>query len=58
MNYPKAFSAADGLVISPMNWADTSKKSRTTTIDDLKMPLIRLCFYDKVLCYDHAEKTF
>ncbi len=28
------------------------------TIDDLKMPLIRLCFYDKVICYDHTAKTF
>ncbi len=27
-------------------------------IDDLKTPIIRLCFYDKVLCYDHSEKTF
>ena len=29
-----------------------------TTIDDIKMPLIRLCFYDKVICYDHIEKDF
>ncbi len=29
-----------------------------TTIDDLKMPLIRLCFYDRVICYDHIEGTF
>jgi len=28
------------------------------TIDDLKTPLIRLCFYDKALCYDHAERIF
>ncbi|MHC4460651.1 MAG: anthranilate synthase component I family protein [Planctomycetota bacterium] len=26
-----------------------------TTIDDLQMPLIRLCFYDKLICYDHIE---
>lgn len=26
-----------------------------TTIDDLKMPLVRLCFYDKLICYDHIE---
>jgi len=26
-----------------------------TAIDDLKMPLIRLCFYDRVICYDHIE---
>ena len=29
-----------------------------TTIDDLKMPLIRLYFYDRLICYDHIEKTF
>jgi len=28
-----------------------------TTIDDLQMPLIRLCFYDKLICYDHIEQT-
>jgi para-aminobenzoate synthetase component 1 len=26
--------------------------------DDLKMPLIRLCFYDRAICYDHIEGTF
>ncbi len=34
------------------------EKIPVTSVDDLKMPLIRLCFYDKVLCYDHTEKTF
>jgi len=29
-----------------------------TTIDDIKMPLIWLCFYDRVICYDHIEKDF
>ncbi|MHC4157453.1 MAG: anthranilate synthase component I family protein [Planctomycetota bacterium] len=29
-----------------------------TTIDDLKMPLVRLCFYDRVICYDHIENCF
>jgi len=29
-----------------------------TTIDDIVMPLIRLCFYDKVICYDHTEEVF
>jgi para-aminobenzoate synthetase component 1 len=28
-----------------------------TTIDDLQMPLIRLCFYDRVIAYDHADGT-
>jgi para-aminobenzoate synthetase component 1 len=34
------------------------EKIPANAIDDLKTPLIRLCFYDKVLCYDHDEKTF
>ena len=29
-----------------------------TAVDDLKMPLIRLCFYDRVIAYDHAEESF
>lgn len=29
-----------------------------TTIDDLKMPLIRLCFYDRVIAYDYIEDNF
>jgi len=29
-----------------------------TTTDDLKMPLIRLCFYDKLICYDHIENNW
>jgi len=29
-----------------------------TTIDDLRMPLIRLCFYDRLICYDHIENSF
>jgi para-aminobenzoate synthetase component 1 len=28
-----------------------------TTIDDLQMPLIRLCFYDSLIAYDHIEKV-
>lgn len=34
------------------------EKIPATTIDDLKMPLIRLCFYDKVICYDHKQQCF
>jgi len=26
--------------------------------DDIKLPLIRLCFYDKVICFDHLENCF
>ncbi|MHC4575662.1 MAG: anthranilate synthase component I family protein, partial [Planctomycetota bacterium] len=29
-----------------------------TTIDDLKVPLVRLCFYDRFVCYDHLENCF
>jgi len=34
------------------------EKLPETTIDDIKLPLIRLCFYDKIICYDHIEKNF
>ncbi len=26
--------------------------------DDINLPLIRLCFYDKVICFDHLENCF
>jgi para-aminobenzoate synthetase component 1 len=26
--------------------------------DNVKLPLIRLCFYDKVICFDHLENCF
>jgi para-aminobenzoate synthetase component 1 len=29
-----------------------------TATDDLETPLIRLCFYDRFICYDHAEDVF
>ena len=29
-----------------------------TTIDDLAMPLIRICLYDRVIAYDHSENNF
>jgi para-aminobenzoate synthetase component 1 len=32
------------------------EKLPETTLDDLKMPLIRLCFYDRLICYDHTEE--
>ncbi|MDD5065150.1 MAG: aminodeoxychorismate synthase component I [Phycisphaerae bacterium] len=28
------------------------------TLNDLNMPLMRLCFYDRVIAYDHAEDNF
>lgn len=34
------------------------EKIPETACDDLKMPLIRLCFYDRVICYDHKQKCF
>jgi para-aminobenzoate synthetase component 1 len=34
------------------------EKLPVTTIDDLEMPLIRLCFYDRVIAYDHIENSF
>ncbi len=29
-----------------------------TTINDLKMPLIRLCFYDRLIAYDHIDRSY
>jgi para-aminobenzoate synthetase component 1 len=29
-----------------------------TAVDDIKMPLVRLCFYDKVICFDHKRRQF
>lgn len=29
-----------------------------TTVDDLALPLVRLCFYDRLLACDHREQTF
>ena len=29
-----------------------------SAVDDLAMPPVKMCFYDKVICYDHAEKAF
>jgi len=34
------------------------EKLPETTIDDLQMPLIRLCFYDRFIAHDHIEGTF
>jgi len=31
------------------------EKLPATTTDDLQIPLIRLCFYDRVIAYDHKE---
>ncbi|MCH7558459.1 MAG: anthranilate synthase component I family protein [Planctomycetes bacterium] len=31
------------------------EKLPETTTDDLQMPLIRLCFYDRLIAYDHIE---
>jgi len=29
-----------------------------TAVDDLQIPLIRLCFYDRVIAYDHRSNVF
>jgi para-aminobenzoate synthetase component 1 len=31
------------------------EKLPATTVDDLQMPLVRLCFYDRVIAYDHKD---
>lgn len=34
------------------------EKLPETTIDDLRMPLVRLCFYDRLIAYDHKSGQF
>ncbi len=34
------------------------EKLPVTAVDDIRMPLIRLCFYDRVIAYDHAAGDF
>jgi para-aminobenzoate synthetase component 1 len=34
------------------------EKLPETAIDDVGTPLIRLCFYDRLIAYDHIEKAF
>jgi para-aminobenzoate synthetase component 1 len=36
----------------------TAFRKQKPMADDLKMPLIRLCFYDRVIAYDHIEGVF
>jgi para-aminobenzoate synthetase component 1 len=36
----------------------TAFSNQNMLLDDLWMPLIRLCFYDKVIAYDHNDNTF
>ncbi|MGD8501387.1 MAG: anthranilate synthase component I family protein [Phycisphaerales bacterium] len=34
------------------------EKLPETAIDDIGVPLIRLCFYDRLIAYDHIERAF
>jgi len=34
------------------------EKLPETAVDDLELPLIRLCFYDSLIAYDHLKNTF
>ncbi|MBN2592209.1 MAG: anthranilate synthase component I family protein [Sedimentisphaerales bacterium] len=34
------------------------EKLPATAIDDIALPLIRLCFYDRLIAYDHLEDNF
>jgi len=34
------------------------EKVPVTAVDDLGLPLVRLCFYDAAVCYDHGEKVW
>jgi para-aminobenzoate synthetase component 1 len=47
------FSYDLGRYIEPTAFA-----GQEAVVDDLKMPLVRLCFYDRAICYDHIEGVF
>ena len=34
------------------------EKLPVTAVDDIQMPLVRLCFYDRVIAYDHIDGDF
>jgi para-aminobenzoate synthetase component 1 len=34
------------------------EKLPQTTVDDIQMPLVRLCFYDRLIAYDHLREDF
>ncbi len=34
------------------------EKLPQTAVGDIEIPLIHLCFYDRAICYDHAEKKW
>jgi para-aminobenzoate synthetase component 1 len=36
----------------------TAFTGQEAVVDDLKMPLVRLCFYDRLIAYDHIEGAF
>jgi para-aminobenzoate synthetase component 1 len=36
----------------------TAFTGQEAVVDDLKMPLVRLCFYDRLIAYDHTEGAF
>ncbi|MFH1371318.1 MAG: anthranilate synthase component I family protein [Planctomycetota bacterium] len=47
------FSYDLGRYIEPAAFAGDS-----VSRDDLSLPLIRLCFYDRLIAYDHSQKAF
>jgi para-aminobenzoate synthetase component 1 len=47
------FSYDLGRYIEPAAFAGSS-----AVRDDLSLPLIRLCFYDRIIAYDHLKKVF
>jgi len=34
------------------------EKLPATTVEDIRLPLIRLCFYDRFIAYDHLKQNF
>ena len=56
-NLPKGFFCGGWVGYFSYELGRYIERLPETTIDDIGMPLIRLCFYDRLICYDHIEKT-
>ena len=55
---PKGFFCGGWIGFFGYELARFIEKLPSTTVDDLEMPLIRICFYDGVIAYDHLNETF
>jgi para-aminobenzoate synthetase component 1 len=57
-NHPKKMFCGGWIGYFSYDLGRYIEKLPATTIDDITMPLIRLCFYDRLIAYDHLEDNF